>query len=222
MIEAVKNEYARRGKPLAYTQWSVDEVRRFMIKHLGRLKEGDDVGAMAKMLPKPAGPGLPSPLPSWVTNSDGDDESSASGASLAEDQESEEAEDYGVTDEGWEITRTKKDGMYYLCHKKSHQKIELGPPEDGYSWEITTDDDGIEYIGQGNSVLWDEISCREYFSEVMMSIQLAEKSKARQSQPPRLKGMDKEPHHQLDDEDFGGSSEDDDEDEERKDWNGRV
>ena len=216
MIDAVKNEYARRGKPLAYTQWSVNEVRRFMIKHLGRLKEGDDVGVMAKMLPKPPPPGMPSPLPSWVTNSDADaDESSPSGTSLEED-ESVEAEDYGVTDEGWEIIKAKKDGMYYLCHKKSHQKIELGTPEDGCSWEITTDDDGIEFIGQGNTDLWDETPCREYFCEVKDSIQFAErqqKLKARQTQPPRLRGM----QGQLDDddEDFGGSSEED-EDKKRK------
>lgn len=179
MLDAVKAEYIRRGSPMSYTGWDIPSVRKFMTARMNRLKKGEEVGVYAKDLPKRRSPHNPAPLPSWAL-SESEDEPEA------EEEESEEEEDDGLTDSGYAVQKAKN--KYYLVHRASRQKVEIGDPEPGQVWEITAEG-GVEYLGQGNSEVWDEIACREHMGIILQETSAEKKPKEDEKTRNAMKGM---------------------------------
>ena len=178
MLDAVKAEYMRRGQPMSYTGWDIPTVRKFMTARMNRLRKGEEVGVYAKDLPKRSAPHKPAPLPSWaLSESEGEPE--------AEESEESEEEDDGLTDSGYSVQKSKN--KYYLVHKVSRQKVEIGDPEPEHVWVVTTEG-GVDYLGQGNSEVWDEIACREHMGIIL---QETSERKPKDVKPPQsvLKGM---------------------------------
>ena len=191
MLEAVKSEYERRGSPIAFTGWTVHEVKAFMLDHLKKVKKGGDCGVHARLLPRRPSPELPAPLPDGISVQDDDDKDS-SGSS--EKEGFSESEDDGLTDEGWKIQ--KKKGKYMLVHTETKESIELGHPDKGSTWEVYQDDD-VDYLNQTDNDDWEAMSCLEYFQEVKASEKALDKKKAKpapktpmsERRAPRMKGM---------------------------------
>ena len=111
MLEAVRDEYIRRGKPLEYTGWEMPEVRQFMMAHLRRSKPGDDVGASRRLLPKRPSPDEPAPMPQWVLDQ-GEDVDCGDSRS----EGSEEDDDIDLTDEGWSVKKRRGGGIPLVPH----------------------------------------------------------------------------------------------------------
>eukprot|EP00438_Fugacium_kawagutii_P022251 Skav228609 [mRNA] locus=scaffold4464:159371:162556:+ [translate_table: standard] len=218
MLEAVVSEYDRRGKPVTWTGWSVEEVRRYMTEYMKKVKPGGDIGAYARLLPKKKSANQPAELPSWVTNSEGghsDDD--------REESEEEDEEEDGVGDSGWDIV--KKKNKYFLTHKPTKEAVELGDPEEECVWAIRTDEEeGVDYITQDGEVEidFDDMACREFYNDV----KFAENNDKKTSTAPALSGMrgtsskgeeGKEKPKDGGDDDFGASSSDDEGDVKDKD-----
>ena len=180
MLDAVKAEYIRRGSPMSYTGWDIPSVRKFMTARMNRLKKGEEVGVYAKDLPKRRSPHNPAPLPSWAL-SESEDEPEAE-----EEESEEEEEDDGLTDSGYAVQKAKN--KYYLVHRASRQKVEIGDPEPGQVWEITAEG-GVEYLGQGNSEVWDEIACREHMGIILQETSAEKKPKEDEKTRNAMKGM---------------------------------
>ena len=186
MLEEVKKEYERRGKPMAFTGWGPEEVRGFMLEHMKKVKKGGDIGLYARMLPKRKSRTEPAPLPQWVTKGKKDETKvTDKGKDDSEDDDtsgdgvSESEEEDGVSDQGWVVLKKKQ--KYFLQHKATKESVELGSPEEESTWEVKLDEeDGMEYLVQEGATEFEEVSCREFYNEV----KAAEKM---MSKPPRTR-----------------------------------
>eukprot|EP00435_Cladocopium_sp_Y103_P057237 s1468_g19.t1 len=190
MLEEVKKEYERRGKPMSFTGWGPEDVRTFMLEHMKKVKKGGDIGLYARLLPKRKSKTQPAPMPDWVTKGtkggkEGK-EKEASDDDTSKDVGSESEEDDGVTDEGWLVV--KKKNRYYLQHKMTKESVELGPPEEESTWEVRLDEEeGVEYLVQEGSTDFEDVSCREFYNELKLAERMTEKPRRRNA--PALTGM---------------------------------
>lgn len=191
MLEACQAEYERRGKPLQHTGWDIRQVRPWMLHHLKGLKEGEDCGAYSYLLPERKSAMEAAPLPSHLrgkTTKPEEDED----ADVGEGEESEEEadpeaevddEDEGPPSDGWIVERNKR--KWYLVHEGAGESVELGEPEKGSSWEISTRK-GIDYVRQEGKE--DE---EEEALDIFNEIKAAEKEMTvgKNAKPPKMKGM---------------------------------
>ena len=199
MLEAVKCEYARRGKPMHFTGWDVETVCKFMKARLKTLKPGADVGVHARNLPKKPSPETPAPLPAWAVPEEDEGDSMESSGEMSDGD--------GLGDYGYQLAKIK--GKHYLTYKPTGEKVELGDPEKNSKWEITEDDEGVQHISQTDKAYFDDTPCREWFSE-LRATQDPEQPKV-EHVIPQMRGMTttKPKLNKLPtvaDDEFGGSS----------------
>lgn len=217
MLEEVTKEYERRGKPMAFTGWGPEEVRRFMLEHMKKVKKGGDIGLYARMLPKRKSRTEPAPMPQWVTKGKKDETKvTDKGKDDSEDDDSsgdgvsESEEDDGVSDQGWVVLKKKQ--KYFLQHKASKESVELGSPEEESTWEVKLDEeDGMEYLVQEGATEFEEVSCREFYNEVKAAEKMMSKPPRTRKGNPRAPLVGMKPTEEAandeskadDDDDFG-------------------
>lgn len=117
MLKSVRGEYARRGKPLERTGWSVFEVHDFMQAWLQKIETGEDVGVRAHQLPKRPNEQEPAPMPDWVIKYHEER------ADAEEVNDSDGPADY--PSEGYKIRRGSNRGPWQLSHPDVSSMVEL-------------------------------------------------------------------------------------------------
>lgn len=120
MLRSVKGEYARRGKTLERTGWSVFEVHEFMQAWLANVKPGEDVGIRAHQLPKRPNDQEPAKMPDWVKKFHAE-----RGEAEAEEESKEPEADYPT--QGYKVRRGSSRSPWQLNHAEIQSVVELPP-----------------------------------------------------------------------------------------------
>ena len=140
-----------------------------MKARLKSLKKGDEVGVYAHELPGRQANGAPPPLPDWCAE-ESDDEDEPNGSEQGDN--SEESSD-DIPQAGWKIvsrkmSSAKKHKEIYLCHPGAQKELELGQPDKGYQYRISTSK-GVDYLvmdgADGENPDWEKVRCDDYFNE---------------------------------------------------------
>lgn len=140
MLQTVQGEYARRGKPLGKTGWTVVEVHRFMQAHLSRKTTGDDIGTRAHELPAKSESGEGAPMPEFVLQYEKKHPPSKQQKRAPEPEPGKDGEPFPTTNYKLKASTTRQPWM--LHHPNVEQMIELPTLPLTVKYMIYTSKDG--------------------------------------------------------------------------------